>query len=113
MGTGLPKIQAAEEPFGLYRKCFKTLRREAPRRSVLSEEQKAARVAALEILTLPPMAYLLMIHLTLSLHLLVFLHHFLSHLFPFGLLVGRQDCVHFLYRRFVDFLHLRLFISRG
>ena len=71
-------------------------------------------VAALEMLKpLPPTACLLMIHLTLSLHLLVFLHHFLSHLFPFGLLVGRQDCVHFLYRRFVDFLHLRLFISRG
>src|SRR4029077_3755082 len=40
--------------------------------------------------------WLLVIHLTRSFHLIVLLHHFLPHLLPFGLLVGRQDGVHLL-----------------
>ena len=54
-----------------------------------------------------------LIHLTLTLHLFVLLHHFLLHLLPFGLLVRCQDGVDLLRGRLVEFLHLCPFIRRG
>src|SRR5271167_3017228 len=51
-----------------------------------------------------------LIRLTLTLHLVVLLHHFLLHLLPFGLLVRCQDGVDLLRGRRVEFLHLRLLI---
>jgi hypothetical protein len=83
-----------------------------PRRRKSLQKSKAAQEAAF-CWTGFARTRLLMIHLALTFHLIVLLHHFLPHLLPFGLLVGRQDGVELLDGRLMELLHLRLLIRRG
>jgi hypothetical protein len=75
--------------------------------------KRRPRQAALKPLHPFTRTRLLVVHPTLVLHFFVLLHHFLSHLLPFRLLVGCEHGVDLVNGRFVDLFHLRLLIRRS